>query len=446
MTDEQGTSSPATRRERLSWALFDFGNSAFNTVVITFVYAIYFREQLCGGLGDNGARGDELWARGQSISAISVAILAPLLGAWVDRKRGRKKTTAVVLMALTLLCTIGLYFPTGAGEGTVSRASSVWGALILVVVANAFFELLFVLYNAFLPELGDEKTVGRLSGLGWGIGYLGGVLCLVLVLFLFLGDDPLVSSEGGQNLRATNLLVAAWFLVFAMPFVLFVKDRGGQAVSERRKVRDAISDLKRTLIALRAYPDLLRLFLGRLLYNDAILALTGLAALYMSGTLGMDADESVLVAIWLYVIAGFAAFGFGYFDDRVGSKPTILISVGFVFVGAALAILVPTANAFWVAVTLIGVGMGPAQSASRSLLTRFVDKNQSAEFFGLFALTGKATAWVGPLLFSVIVEATQSQRWALTPTVLMLGGGMLIVFSIDEERGKSRVARGNSGE
>ena len=432
---------PPTRGERAAWALFDFANSAFPTVVITFVYSAFFAKVLAGDATTGTTRGAELWSLSQTVCGVGVAVAAPILGALVDQRRGRKKTWSFWLSAVTVGCTIALAWP--AVDPTVGAAteSALWAAWGLVTVANIAFELMFVIYNAFLPGLGDQKTVGRLSGIGWAFGYVGGLLCLAIGLGMVGVDGfgPWVTEAGDWNVRATNLLVAAWFALFSVPFFVMVRDRGGpvSGIGSARLV-DSVREVGHTIRSLRHYPDLTRLLAARLFYNDALIAIFGLAAIYMTGTLGMEIGDAMLVGIWLNIVSALGAVAFGYVDDKIGSKVAIVWSVVLVTAGTVLAIALPTPGWFWVAATIAGIGLGPSQSASRSLLARFVSPARSGEFYGLFALTGKATTWAGPLLFFVVTSATGSQRWGLTPLVAMLGIGLVLVVRVDERRGIER--------
>lgn len=421
----------AGKLERGSWALFDFANSAFNTIVITFVYSQFFSGTLVG----DQARGDVLWGHSLTVAGLCVAVLSPVLGVLADRGHLRKKLLVGTSLT-TIVCTALLFFPAAGTDGQATEGA-IWTALGLVVLANISFELCFVFYNAFLPGLGDAHSLGRLSGKAWALGYAGGLICLVLSLGM-IGIDgfgPWIDGDGNLAVRATNLLVAGWFLLFAMPMFLFVPVRGESSESAPRGVGAAVRQVGRAILELRGYPDLARLLIARLLYNDALIALIGLAALYMGGTLGMDTAERLMLGVWLNVAAGLGAWGFGWVDDRIGARAAILWSLVLLFAGCALAIAWPDAQVFWVAATLVGIGMGPNQSASRSLMARFVNPARSTEWFGLFALSGKATVWVGPFLFATIIEFGGSQRVALTPLLVMFALGFFLVIGIDEKRG-----------
>jgi len=434
---ESRSPQEATRGERFSWCLFDFANSAFNTIVVTFVFVNFFTGVLVG----DQVRGDLYWSRSLTVAGLVIAFVSPILGSVADRG-AHKKLFLVAFSLLTVVFTAGLFFVTaepGSGRGT---EVAVWTALVLFTAANVCFELMFVFYNAFLPGLAPADRLGRLSGYGWALGYVGGLLSIALCLMCIgVGDmAPWLPEEGHFNLRATNLIAAAWFLLFALPMFLLVRDRRvpGAAPSGPGSVAQVI----RTLRSLPDYPDLFRLLIARMFYNDATIALIGLSALYMKGTLLMDQQSILLVAIWLNVAAGVGAAIFGFIDDWLGAKTVLMGSIALLLVGSVVAVLAPSMEVFVAAATLVGVGMGPNQASSRTMLARFVPATRSAEFYGLYALSGKATVWLGPLLFDIVRSATvdheHSQRLAFLPIVGMFVIGGVLLWGVDERRGAAR--------
>jgi len=413
------------RRQRFAWCLFDFANSAFNTVVVTFVYATYFASTLVGV----EERGDADWAYMMSVSGVVIALLAPFAGAHADRsahKRGWLLGTSLVVIA----CTAALVLPAPEAAGGRGSAGAVWSALFLVGTANVAFELMFMFYNAFLPQLAPPDEMGRLSGRGWAFGYVGGLSCLALCLGFvgFGGIGPWVTTAAAFHLRVTALVVAVWFLVFALPMFAWVRDT--RAPAEVAAGPGPLRAVLATVRSLPQQPDLLRFLVAHLVYNDALMGLIGLAGLYMDRTLHMSTGEIMLTAIALNVLAGVGALAFGSLDDRAGPRVVVLSSLLLLIGGSVLAIAVPTRVGFWVAAALVGLGMGPNQSASRTLLARLAEGGRSAEYFGLFALSGKATVWVAPLLFAAVVEATDSQRAGFVPLVLMFGAGFGLMLGV----------------
>lgn len=409
-----------------AWCLYDWANSAFTTLVVTFVYGTYFS----GAFAGNEGEGTALWSRGIVVSSLLVAVLAPLLGALADQG-GRRRKFLTVATLISVAATVLLTF---VEPGSVSAPLV---ALVVFVVANVAFETALVFYNSFLPSLAPKDRIGRISGIGWGLGYAGGLVSLVLALFGFVGlgdTEPLLSlnRESGFHVRATNLLVAGWFLLFSLPALILLRDDapGGKKVSVVRAFRE----LGNTFRHLRHYRDMARFLVARLIYNDGLVTVFAFGGIYAAGTFGMTQGEVIVFAIALNVAAGTGAIVFGLLDDRLGGKTTILVSLAALAVASVIAVLAPTRTWFWVAGILIGVFAGPAQSASRSLMGRFVPENRESEFFGFFALSGKATAFLGPLLLGVLSEAW-GQRAGVSITVLFFLVGAAILFGVNETRG-----------
>lgn len=419
-----GTGSP--RAPVLSWCLYDFANSAFTTLVVTFIYAAYFT----GTMVEDPVRGTLLWSRAVGISAVLIALVAPLVGAYADASGLRRR----FLAGFTLLCialTASLAF-IGPGRWLV--------ALALFVLANVCFEVSGVLYNSFLPDLAPAEKLGRVSGYGWGLGYAGGLLCLV-VGFTMTGLpghlEPWLSTVDGWNIRATNLLVAGWFLIFSLPFLL-----QGREVRRKEPVRplEVLRQLQATVGNLRRFREAALFVVARLLYNDGLVTVFAFGGIYAAGALGMSFGEIVLLGIWLNVAAGFGSVLFGHLDDRIGGKPTILLSLVVLTAATALGAAAPSGTVFWIAATGIGLTVGPNQAASRSLMGRFAPAGKRAEFFGFFAFSGKLTAFAGALLLGQVTAWTGSQRWGMASVIgFFLLGGMLLLF-VDERAGIAAAA------
>ena len=279
-------------------------------------------------------------------------------------------------------------------------------ALSLFVVANVAFELSTVFYNAFLPELVPAERVGRLSGWAWALGYAGGLLSLVLALAVLAREQPLfgISTEAGFNYRAVCLLAAGWFALFSLPLFVFApRQSSGSGPASPRM--GAYRELIRTFGRLRHYPDVARLLAARLLYNDGLITIFAFGGIYAAGTFGMSLPEVIQFGIALNVAAGIGAGVFGVVDDRLGGKRTILVTLAALTVCSLLAVWAPSVGWLWLAGLSLGLFVGPNQSASRTLMARFVPEQHSAAFFGLFAFSGKITTFAGPLLlgFSSLV-------------------------------------------
>ena len=415
-----------------AWCTYDWANSAFPTLVVTFIYSSYFVQ----AFADDAGTGTALWSRGIVISSILIALLSPLLGAAADRGGARRR----FLIISTLVCvaaTAALAFV------TPDQSTAVLTALTMFVVGNVAFEVGMVFYNAFLPAVASSARIGRVSGYGWGLGYAGGLVCLVVALLVFVGvpgRDPLLalSTEQAFNVRATNLLVAGWFLIFSMPMFLWVRDPG-EGVGGIT-LGQAFADLQDTMHKIRQYRQIVRFLLARLVFNDGLVTVFAFAGIYASGTFDFSQSDIIVFGIVINVAAGFGAWVFGIMDDRRGAKSTIMVSLAALSVATLIAVFAPGRSWLWVAGVGIGIFAGPNQSASRSLMGRFVPDRHQSEFFGFFAFSGRATAFLGPLLLGILSEA-YGQRVGVSVVVLFFLAGGALLWTVDEQEGIAAATR-----
>ncbi len=439
MSSEASVAAPAPRRGAVAaWCLYDWANSAFTTLVVTFVYATYFSQTFA----QDADRGTALWSRGITVSSLIIALISPVLGAMADRSGLRRRfLAAATLVSVGAVAWLTFIVP-GSGNAVLA-------ALALFVIANVGFEVGIVFYNSFLPRLSTPRTIGRISGYAWALGYAGGLVCLVVALLglVGLGDSapwlPL-STEAGFNVRASNLLVAVWFLLFSLPALILLRDEvaegGGAATSGIvASVRGAFGDLGRTLTRIGEFQDVVRFLVARLIYNDGLITVFAFGGVYAAGTFGMDTAEVIVFGIGLNVAAGLGAFLFGFVDDRVGGRTTVLVSLVGLFVCSLVAVAAPNRTWFWAAALVMGLFMGPNQSASRSLMGRFAPKRYKSEFFGFFAFSGKATAFLGPMLLG-LVTAGYGQRAGVGVVLVFFLVGGLLMLRVDEQRGIERAA------
>jgi MFS transporter, UMF1 family len=414
-----------------SWALYDWANSAFTTLVVTFIYSYYFTK----AIAPDEITGTAWWSRGVAVSAVLIAVLSPIMGAAADRGGTRKRSLAVA----TAVCAAGSIALTFIAPGMSHAALT---ALAIFVVANVAFEMSMVFYNAFLPTIASPERIGRVSGYGWGLGYIGGLLCMVIALVAFVPSNghPLfgLSAANGFNARATNLLVAGWYVLFSLPLFLNVPERSTGARS--LSIREAFAELARTFRAIGRYREVIKFLIARLVYNDGLVTVFAFGGIYAGGTFGMSLSEVILFGIGLNVASGVGALAFGFVDDKLGGKKTVQITLVALAIATLLAVWAPTKTWLWVAGILIGIFVGPNQSASRSLMGRFVPEKHQAEFFGFFAFSGKITSFMGPILLGAASQMFASQRAGVaTVLVFFLIGGVLL--ALVDERGGIAAAR-----
>ena len=399
------------KKEVISWSLYDFANQPFTTVIVTFVYGAFFTSVIAS----DEKIGTLLWTQGIAVSAIIVALLSPFLGALAD-KGGYRKFFLILFTWICAIFSILLYFP---------KAGDVYWALSLFVVANIAFEMGSVFCNSYLPDLSNDTNRGKISGFAWGLGFVGGLIALALSLFFFDLD-----SEG---IRSINILVGVWFLVFSIPTFLFVKDRKSEKL-QKHHIVDSVKSIKTTFKEVVKYKIILKFLVARLFFNDGLVTIFALGGIYAVDTLNFSFNEVMLLGIVLNISAGIGSFVFGYLEDEIGVKRVINISL-LVLIGSTLiAYLAPETDfpkeMFWAAGVFIGLMVGPNQSCSRSLMAQLTPKEKQNEFFGFFALTGKATSFLGPLLFGFIT-LKYSQQIALWVVIVFFAIGLFLFNRIN---------------
>jgi len=423
--------APGDRRGIVAWALYDWANSPFTTLIITFVFPAYFAQAIAA----NETRGQELWGYAIASSGLFIAILSPILGAIADAG-GRRKPWLFVFSTQCIVASALLWF---AEPARTSIASS----LTLVGLANIGFEFGVSFNNAMLPDLVPEDRIGRLSGWAWGLGYAGGLAALVVGLFVFIERAwpwlPLDRSHA-EHVRIVGPFVALWFAAFTWPLFVWTPDRPTLGLSVAAAVRKGLAALAGTIRGLSAQRNLVRFLLAHMLYADALVGVFTFGGIYAAGTFGMTLGDVTLFGIVLNVTAGLGAFGFGWIDDWVGSRRTILLALTGLIVTATSAVLASNRLWFWIAGSALGLFVGPAQAASRSLMAHLAPKGRETETFGLFALSGKATAFLGPALVGSVTAIAQSQRLGIASLlILLVAGGMLLLgVKQDDARAQER--------
>ena len=419
---EPDNGTPSGTGGRVAWAFYDFGNSAFATLIVTFVFAAYFSQ---GIVGDD-LRGQQLWGTAASLSGLAVALLAPVLGAIADAG-GRRKPWLGVFTAAAVIGSAMLWW------AEPSAAFIVW-AMVWYAIANIGIEFGVVFNNAMLPDLVAPARMGRWSGWGWGLGYAGGLLSMGVALVLFVqADPPLFGLEraSAEHVRVVGPLAGLWLAAFALPPFLLTPDRAARR--EPGRVRAGFATLVQTLRHVRRYGNVVRFLLARMLYADGLATVFVFGGIFAAGAFGMELQEVLLFGIVLNLTAGVGAFAFGWIDDWLGPRRTILVGLAGLFLTAAGALSVHSEAWFWFWGGALGVFVGPTQAASRSLMARLAPPHLRTEFFGLFALSGKATAFAGPAVVAALTAATASQRWGLSVLLLFFAAGGALLLTVRED-------------
>ncbi len=420
-------SAPPTldRRAIAAWCLYDWANSAFPAVITTFVFATYFTQ----AVAPDPVRGTALWGHALAVAGLSIAILSPVLGSIADHT-GRQKFWLGVFTLFTAAMIAMLWFVRPTPD-------SIPLALVGIALATIGFEVGTVFYNALLPSVAPPGHIGRVSGWAWGLGYVGGIVCLGVLLVLFVqADRPLLGldKEGAEHVRIAGPFSALWFLVFIVPLFLFVPE----PKTERRPILDAarrgLAELFQTLRTLRRHRDIAFFMLANMLYTDGLTTLFAFGGVYAAGTFGMKIEEVIVFGIALNITAGIGAFGFAWIDDWIGARRTVAIGLVCLIATGAGLLIVQDKAWFWGLGLLLGAFFGPVQAASRSLVARMALPERRTQMFGLFALSGRATAFVGPAVLAWTTDAFQSQRAGMATILVFLAMGLMLLLKVREQR------------
>jgi UMF1 family MFS transporter len=452
-----GTHKEASRLGLFSWALFDWANQPFFTIITTFIFAPYFANVLVG----DPVVGQAAWAFTQSTSGVIIALLSPFLGAMADAG-GRRKPYIFAFQLLLALGCAALWWAYPGRPDLIGPIS--WA----VVVATVGAEMSIVFNNAQLPHIVRPERMGWLSGFGWGLGYCGGLVSLFAVLAVSMpamfglaasNDTPLFGLDAATHEleRLTGPASAVWLAVFVLPMFLFTPDRTSRRLTVAEAARQGGRSLLATVRKLRHYRNIATYLIAFMLYNDGLAAIIAFGGVYASATFHWGTVTLGIFGIVLTVFAIPGAFLGGWLDDRLGSKRTaqlatcgvILATIGIVGITAdAVFYVVPAEpvaegrplfgslqeKVFMTFGVLLGFCMGPMQAASRTLIGRLAPEGMSGEFYGLFALSGRATAWMAPFAIGVVTLATGSTRLGVACVLIFLVLGLALLWRVREER------------
>lgn len=416
--------APVPRRRVISWALWDWGSAAFNAVATTFVFTVYLTST---SFGDKTASSQAL-SLALTLAGLVVLLIAPVTGQRTDASSHRKLwlavNTAIVVVMLGLMVFVR------------ADPAFLWFGLVLLGVGTIFFELAGVNYNAMLAQVSTPRTVGKVSGFGWGMGYLGGIVLLLVVYFGFIHPDVGlfgVTGTDGLDVRISMLVAACWFAVFAIPVLVAVPENkpapGNVRVSVFRSYALLFRDIGRLW---RDSRHTVYFLLASAIFRDGLTGVFTFGGVLAAGTFGFDAGEVIVFAIAANVVAGIATISSGTFDDRFGPKPLIVVSlIGLVVSGTLVFLLHDGGQTmFWIFGLILCLFVGPAQSASRTFLARLIPPGREGEVFGLYATTGRAATFIAPAMFGLFVTIGGVQYWGILGIVLVLLVGLLLLLPV----------------
>jgi UMF1 family MFS transporter len=423
------------KREIFGWAMYDFANSAFATTILAVIFNKYFATVVAGGargvdLFGFHLHGASLFTFAVSLSMAISAVLSPFLGAVADSSGSKKRF--LMIFCYTAILFTGLLFFVREGDYGI-------GALFFII-ANIGFAGGNVFYNAFLPEISTDRNIGRISGMGWAVGYVGGGLLLAINFVMLKYPGLLGFPEGYFTVHDCFLSVSFWWLIFSVPTFLFLKERAqGAMPSSKISLRAGYRRLRHTFGRIKTFRELTKFLAAYLIYNDGIETVIVMASIFGAEVLGMETAEIILYFLMIQGIAFFGSLIFGYLADTIGNKKTVMISLGgwalIVVWAFRLGVFWDPKTEYWILGVLAGIVMGGSQAASRSLQGTFTPDANSAEFFGFFAISGKFASVVGPLIYGILIAITGSVQSGILSVLLFFVVGTTILWTVNEKKG-----------
>lgn len=404
-----------------AWAFYDWAGNAFATVIQTFVFAAYFTEQVA----PDSVSGTALWGNTLGVAGIIIAFGGPILGSIADQQGHSKRWIAF----LTLGCVGSMALLWFVRPDPASLPL----AIVLVACGTITSEFAMIFYNAMLPRLAQPDQIGRWSGWAWSMGYLGGIACLGIALVFFI--EPIIplfplDSQQGEQVRATCVFAAGWLFIFTIPLLVWTPETQGKEKSGMEAIRAGIEQLTQTFRQIRRYAHIIKFLIARMLYVDGLATLFAFGGVYAAGTFNMSQHQVLIFGITLNITAALGAGMFAGIDDKIGGKRTILIALLGLIIPGMLILFIESMTLFWILGMVLGVFVGPVQAASRALLARMAPQDLQQEMFGLYALSGKATAFIGPLLAGWVTAGTGSQRAGMGVIIALFGLGFLIMLTV----------------
>ncbi|MGJ3509710.1 MFS transporter [Enemella sp. A6] len=406
------------RRQIVSWSLWDFGSNAYNTVILSFVFSVY----LTTGVAANEERGQQVFADMQTAAGVLVALLAPAVGAWADRVKNRRLMLAVTTM-FVIICVAALWF-------VRPEDSFLYLGAALIAAAGVFQEIANVFYYAMLNLISTKDNIGRISGTAWALGYLGGVICLVVALFGFVQNGLGLPTDDAVNYRGIALFCALWLLVMSLPVFFWgpnatdAKPGKLNPITAYREVFGEIVDMW------RQRRSTLHFLVASAVYRDGLGAVFAFAGVIAANAYGFSTEEVIVFGLVANAIAAFGTWALGRADDRFGPKPVVMACLIAMVISGAIIIVANNALVFWIAGLFIASLVGAVQSASRTLLVRAAPDSEQNAIFGLYATVGRAVTFLSPALVALFTRIG-GVRWGIMGIVVTLLLGLLLFWPLN---------------
>ena len=408
------------KRLRLYYYLFDWANSPYSTIIITFIFSSYF----VNAIAENQVVGTSLWGWTIALSGILISIIAPYFGLLADNKNKFAKQTIFIATFIISLCSILLWFSKPTSDFLIFT-------LFVIFISNTLFELSQVFYNSQLLYFKKDMPIGHFSGKAWAIGYLGGIFCLLLILFLFVLPEEnflQLKKDKFEHIRICGPIVGIWYFFFSLPF-LFKYQNKRILIKPLKKSNSLLSSIKvlKNFITSPSNKNKVRFFIARMLYTDGLITLFSFGGIYASGIFGFSLIEIIYFGISLNITAALGSYIFGRIEDKLGIKKIIILSLLSLITICILILITDNKYIFWALGISLGLFIGSVQSSSRTALIKLAKGEKLNGLFGIYAVSGKVTNFLGPFFVASFTAIFESQRAGMTPIIFFLILGLFLL-------------------
>jgi UMF1 family MFS transporter len=430
VSDSAAVARHTERRQVFAWSLWDWGSAAFNAVIVSFVFSVYLTDSVGDDLPGRISASTWLgWSLG--IGGLFIAILAPITGQRGDAAGRRRRSLGLLTLAV-VTCTALMFL-------VKDDYHYLWLGLVLIALGSVLFELAQVPYFAMIRQVSTPDTIGRVSGVGWAFGYLGGIVLLLLCYYGFVSGEGDtrgfldVSTEDGLNIRLITVLAAVWFLVFALP-VLFVVPELPPGVSPTSSSAGILESYRILFADVRALwrsdRSTVVYLMASALYRDGLAGIFTFGAVLAVSVYGIGEDDVLIFGVAANVVAAAGALLAGRLDDSLGPRFVIVFSLVAMLVTSLVLLVVDGPAMFWTFGLVLTLFVGPAQSASRTFLARVTPVGKEGQHFGLYAMTGRAVSFLAPSLFGLFAFLTGSDRAGIIGIMLVLAAGLVVLLRV----------------
>ncbi len=410
---------------KVSWSFYDWANSAWSAIIITFIFSRYFVDVLA----PNENLGTLYWTWTIGISSLVAAFLSPLFGTISDQSQSSKNWLIFTTLIYSLIA-ISFWI---AVPGQINLIF----VIILIFVGNISYEISQIFYNGQLKLISDKDNFAKLSGLAWGLGYAGTVIIFIIYFLLFfLPEETLfnLNKDNYENIRISFPITGFWIIIFSLPLFITFKDPQKKNLKFKFNITKSFHEIKNTFKEIKKYQNLVWFLFSRLFFMDGINAIFAVAAIYATIVFGMSTTDIIMLGIGTNIAAGIGSWIFSFIENKFGSKNTIVFSLVCIFILSFFILLINEKNFFLILAIILSSFFGPIQSASRVYFAKNIPDNKKYEFFGFYSFSGKVTSFIGPVLYGTIAYIFSSPKLGMASLLILFALGLVLLTKVENDK------------